>query len=99
MSIWLFRAGKNGEHENKFINENRVYLTWDDLNINLNCIKSKEELYNILIEHYKLEKEKIAINWASQICPIAHRMEKGDWVVLPTKVDRTIHFGEIVGEY
>lgn len=26
MSIWLFRAGKNGEYENKFINEKRVYL-------------------------------------------------------------------------
>ncbi|EKO1911960.1 hypothetical protein PZQ55_000987 [Clostridium botulinum] len=45
MSIWLFRAGKNGKYENKFINENRVYLTWDDLNINLNSIKSKEDLY------------------------------------------------------
>ncbi|APC81240.1 TPA: hypothetical protein ACXDAZ_004265 [Clostridium botulinum] len=44
MSIWLFRAGKNGEYENKFINEKRVYLTWDDLNINLNSIKSKEDL-------------------------------------------------------
>ncbi|MCS4470115.1 hypothetical protein JQ038_19960 [Clostridium botulinum] len=77
MSIWLFRAGKNGEYENKFINEKRVYLTWDDLNINLNSINSKEDLYKILIEHYNLEKEKTAINWASQIWPIAHRMKKG----------------------
>ncbi|GAA0079998.1 restriction endonuclease [Clostridium sp. CTA-6] len=99
MSIWLFRAGKNGEYENKFINEKRVYLTWDDLNINLNSIKSKEDLYKILIEHYNLKKEKTAINWASQIWPIAHRMKKGDWIVLPSKINRTIHFGEIVGEY
>ncbi|APQ77552.1 restriction endonuclease family protein [Clostridium botulinum] len=99
MSIWLFRAGKNGEYENKFINEKRVYLTWDDLNINLNSIKSKEDLYKILIEHYNLEKEKTAINWASQIWPIAHRMKKRDWIVLPSKINRTIHFGEIVGEY
>lgn len=99
MSIWLFRAGKNGEYENKFISENRIYLTWDDLNINLNSIKSKEELYKILVDHYNLEKEKTAINWASQIWPIAHRMEKGDWIVLPSKINRTIHFGEIIGEY
>lgn len=25
--------------------------------------------------------------------------EKGDWIVLPSKINRTIHFGEIVGEY
>lgn len=99
MSIWLFRAGKNGEYENKFINENRIYLTWDDLNINLNSIKFKEDLYKILVDHYNLEKEKTAINWASQIWPIAHRIEKGDWIVLPSKINRTIHFGEVVGDY
>lgn len=99
MSIWLFRAGKNGEYENKFISDNRIYLTWDDLNIDLNSIKSKEDLYKILVDHYNLEKEKTAINWASQIWPIAHRMEKGDWVVLPSKANRTIHFGEIIGDY
>ncbi|MCS4476929.1 restriction endonuclease [Clostridium botulinum] len=69
------------------------------MNINLNSINSKEDLYKILIEHYNLEKEKTAINWASQIWPIAHRMKKGDWIVLPSKINRTIHFGEIVGEY
>ncbi|WP_035288959.1 restriction endonuclease [Clostridium sp. KNHs214] len=99
MSIWLFRAGKNGEYENKFLNDNRVYLTWDDLRINLNTIRSKEELYKILLENYDLEKEKTAINWASQIWPIAHTMKKGDWVVLPSKINRTIHFGEILGDY
>lgn len=99
MSIWLFRAGKSGEYENKFLNDNRVYLTWDDLDIDLNELNSKEELYNILIDNYDLEKEKTAINWASQIWPIAHSMKIGDWVVLPSKVNRTIHFGKIVGEY
>lgn len=99
MSIWLFRAGKNGEYEEKFLNDNRVYLTWDDLNINIKSIQSREELYSILVNHYDLEKEKTAINWASQIWPIAHRMKIGDWVVLPSKINRTFHFGEIIGEY
>jgi len=31
MSLWLVRAGKYGEHENKFIDENRIYLTWEAL--------------------------------------------------------------------
>ena len=99
MSIWLFRAGSNGEYESKFLNDNRVYLTWDDLDVDLNNFKQKEDLYKFLEDKYSLEKEKTAINWASQIYPIAHRMEKGDWVVLPSKINRTIHFGKIVGEY
>ncbi|PPB02414.1 restriction endonuclease [Brevibacillus laterosporus] len=99
MSIWLFRAGSNGEYESKFLNDKRIYLTWDDLDINLKNFNKKEDLYMFLVDKYDLEKEKTAINWASQIYPIAHRMEIGDWVVLPSKINRTIHFGKIVGDY
>src|SRR5699024_2976470 len=99
MTVWLFRAGKQGEFENKFLDDGRVYLTWDDLNINLKIIESKESLYKSLIQHYDLDKEKTAINWASQIWPIAHSMELGDLVVLPSKFNRTIHIGEVTGDY
>ncbi|MCD4712178.1 MAG: restriction endonuclease [Clostridiales bacterium] len=99
MSVWLFRAGSKGEYEHKFLTDNRVYLTWDDLDFDLKSVKNKEDLYKILMDDYKLEKEKTAINWASQIWPIAYTMQKGDWIVLPSKINRTIHFGEIIGDY
>ncbi len=99
MSLWLFRAGKNGEYESKFLSDGRVYLTWEDLNIDLELFKNKDELYKDLMDRYQLSKEKKAINWASQIWPIAHRMKKNDWVVLPSKFNRTIHFGKIIGDY
>ena len=99
MSVWLFRAGKNGEFEDKFLTDQRVYLTWDNLNFDLSSINEKQDLYAKLLAHYNLDKEKTAINWASQIWPIAHRMEIGDWVVLPSKINRTIHFGEIKSNY
>lgn len=99
MSIWLFRAGKNGEYEEKFLSDNRVYLTWHDLDVDLSEIEEKQDLYKMLVKGYELEKEKTAVNWASQIWPIAHRMEIGDWVVLPSKFSRVIHFGKIIGEY
>lgn len=99
MSLWLVRAGKQGEFEDKYLNDGRIYLTWDNLNIDLKEIDDKEDLYEILIEHYDLEKEKTAINWASQIWPFVNKMKKGDWIVLPSKINRTIHFGEIVGDY
>ena len=31
MAIWLIRAGKYGEHEDRFLNNNRIYLTWGGL--------------------------------------------------------------------
>lgn len=99
MSVWLFRAGSNGEYENKFLIDNRVYLTWDDLDVDLKKFPKQESLYALLVDKYNLEKEKTAINWASQIYPIAYKMQVGDWVVLPSKINRTIHFGKIISEY
>ncbi|WP_411954765.1 restriction endonuclease [Alkalibacillus sp. S2W] len=99
MTVWLFRAGKQGEFENKFLEDNRIYLTWDDLNFDLMKVDSKVTLYKTLVEHYNLTKEKTAVNWASQIWPIAHAMELGDMIVLPSKFNRTIHIGEVVGNY
>ena len=99
LSIWLFRAGKNGEFENKFLEDKRIYLTWDDLNEDLSKFESQRDLYKFLVDKYDLEKEKTAVNWASQIYPIAHKMLKGDWVILPSKINRTLHFGKIIGQY
>lgn len=99
MGIWLFRAGRNGEYEEKFLTDNRIYLTWNNLNIDLTEYKDREKLLHMLEQIYSLEKINTLKNWASQIYPIAHRMEMGDWVVLPSKRTSTIHIGKIVGDY
>ena len=99
MSIWLFRAGKNGEYEEKFLNDNKIYLTWQDLKINLNDYKDRVVHLQKLQELYPAEKINTIKNWESQIYPIAHRMSIGDWVVLPSKRTSTIHIGKIIGEY
>lgn len=31
MAMWLARAGRYGENENKFLEDNRIYCTWDEL--------------------------------------------------------------------
>lgn len=99
MTIWLFRAGSSGEFEEKFLNDSRVYLTWNDLNKDLRQYPDQKSLKEDLMKHYELPKEKTAINWASQVYPIVAKMQKGDWVALPSKRSRTIHFGNIVGDY
>ena len=99
MSIWLFRAGKNGEFENKFLSDKRIYLTWNDLRVDLSKYGERSNLLEKLQELYAGEKANTIRNWAAQIYPIAHRIEKGDWIVLPSKVSSTIHFGKVTGEY
>ena len=99
MSIWLFRAGKIGEYEEKFLSDSRIYLTWQDLKINLNDYKDRTAHLQKLQELYPSEKLNTLKNWESQIYPIAHRMQIGDWIVLPSKRTSTIHIGKVTGEY
>lgn len=99
MAIWLIRAGTHGEHEQKFIQENRVYVTWDELDENLAKLAERSELVAALTQRYPDAKPRKILNHTSQIWPFAHEMKKGDLVVLPLKSQPAIQIGEITGDY
>lgn len=99
MALWLIRAGKFGEYENKFLNDNRVYITWDKLKVDLAALPDKIALYGKLQEIYAGEKPAAIRNYTGQLWPFGKDIQKGDWVVLPSKFKSAIHIGEITGEY
>jgi restriction system protein len=99
MAIWLIRAGSHGEYEQKFIQENRVYVTWDDLEVNLAKLKQRAELTAAMTERYPDTKPKAIQNWVSQVWPFTHEIKKGDLVVLPLKTQPAIYIGEVTGDY
>lgn len=99
MTVWLIRAGSHGEYESKFVDENRVYVTWDRLDVDLAKLAKRSELLDALTERYPDSKPKRILNWASQVWPFAHEIKVGDLVVLPLKSQRAIHVGEITGDY
>ena len=100
MALWLFRAGRRGEYEKRFLEENRVYLTWDKLSHDLSKVKTKKDLHALLLRVYPEAKHPTIRNWTGQVWPIAHVMKEGDWIVLPSKLKpASVHFAEITGPY
>src|SRR5262245_32508914 len=99
MAVWLVRAGSHGEYELKFIQENRVYVTWDDLNVNLSKLAEKEQLADAMMQRYPDTKPKAISNWVSQVWPFAKEIKKADLVVLPLKTQPAIQIGEVTGDY
>lgn len=99
MAIWLVRAGSGGEYEQKFLSESRVYVTWDDLDVNLAALKTQDDLRTVMGNLYPDAKANSVKNWASQVWPFAHDMQKGDLVVVPFKTQPVVYVGEIVGDY
>ena len=99
MSMWLCRAGSSGEFENKFLEENRIYCTWDNLSESILQFKTKQDLQQYFLENEPDVKVRTAMNWASQVWPFGHEMKRGEIVVLPSKIKQVIHFGKITGDY
>jgi restriction system protein len=99
MSLWLIRAGSHGEFESKFLEENRVYVTWNHLDHDLTKMPGRETLFGALQKIHPDAKPNKLNNWVRQVWPFAHTMQKGDWVVLPLKTQQSIYIGEITSDY
>ena len=99
MALWLVRAGKNGEHENKFFEDNRIYLTWDGLSRDLSALNERKELRTLLEEIYPDDSKKRISSHLGQIWKFSKEMDKGDWVVLPSKYKSAIHVAKVTGDY
>ena len=99
MSLWLVRAGKSGEYERKFLAEGKVYLTWEALKMNLEKVETNDKLSEHLSGIYTSQNPNTLRNWSNQIWAFSKSIQKGDWIVLPSKFERTLHFGKVTGSY
>ena len=99
MAIWLIRAGSHGVYEQKFIQENRVYATWDDVDVDLAKLGQPSDLVDAMTQRYPDAKPKAIMNWVSQAWPFAHEIKRTDLVILPLKSQPAIQIGEITGDY
>lgn len=98
MALWLNRSGRHCEHETKFLDEGRIYLTWGKLDRDLDQLASRDELMAVLEEVYPKASMGRRRQNSGQIWAFAKRMAKGDWVCMPSK-RKTIHVGEITSDY
>jgi restriction system protein len=99
MAIWLIRAGSHGEYEQRFLQDRRVYVTWDGLNVDLSKMTERVELIDAMTQRYPEAKRKGILNWTSQVWPFAHEIKVGDLVILPLKSQPAIQIGEVTGQY
>ncbi len=99
MALWLVRAGQHGQHEQRFLGDSRIYLTWGECNLDLNAYSDKSELREALVSLYPgFSKAKIS-NALGQIWAFGHRIGIGDWIVLPSKQKPAVHFAKVMGPY
>ncbi|MBU1106389.1 MAG: restriction endonuclease [Candidatus Riflebacteria bacterium] len=99
MALWLVRCGRHGEYEQRFLGDNRIYLTWEQVSKDLAKIEQQNEIYNLLLNTNSGESSGKCSNHAGQIWAFSHRMQLGDLVVVPSKFQPVINIAEITGNY
>lgn len=99
MALWLVRCGRHGEYEQRFLGDNRIYLSWEQVSQDLAKIEQQNEIYNLLLNTNSGESSGKCSNHAGQIWAFSHRMQLGDLVVVPSKFQPVINIAEITGNY
>ncbi len=97
MSLYLTRAGKNGENEQKFLKDSRIYFTWSGMTRDLRDAKELPDFYQLFGELYPQDGKRKIQAWSRQAYQFTRCMKEGDWVVLPSKFNPVLHFGKVLG--
>ena len=98
MSVWLVRAGKNGERENFALENGLAVIGWNELP-DLAHINTREKLSDQMQQSYPDEGKMTIANYVGQVWAFRGRIEKGDLIVLPLKTRSMIAIGECTGAY
>lgn len=98
-NLWGIHAGKTGDANSLFLNKNCVAIGWKRVG-DLSGIGSDREAFKKKVAEAYPEFRPGAIpTSAGQLFRFVYEMKVGDWVAYPSKADRKIHLGQIVGSY
>lgn len=98
MAVWLVRAGRYGEQEERALKHGLVTIGWKSLP-SLKSVKSREELIKVYEKAYPDAKKNKMSNEVSQIWTFINKIKDGDLIVLPLKTRAAIAIGNAQGEY
>ena len=99
MAIWMIRAGSQGEYEQKFLQENRMYAAWPRLRVNLDILPDSDGLHSVMSTAYPGSNPQKLISDVHQVWSFAHDIKKGDLVLMPLEMQPAITIGEVTGDY
>jgi restriction system protein len=98
MTVWVARAGSNGERENMALDEGRAFIGWGDLP-DLRNIQKRDEIEDIIEASSPDTNVRRIKNHAGQVYNFCHVMKIGELFALPLKGRPAIAFGRVAGPY
>ena len=98
-TLWGIHAGRTGDANDLFLKHNVIALGWEKAGDISRLAADREAFKTHLKNIYPDEKEGYYPAAGGQLFRFAHEIKVGDYVAYPSKQDRMVHIGEIVGPF
>ncbi|MCL2785832.1 MAG: hypothetical protein FWD81_01220 [Methanomassiliicoccaceae archaeon] len=98
MTVWLCRAGLQGQYLNKFIEQKKIFLI-GNVGIDLTGKTDMQELMKKISHAYPTEPDGSITTMSVQARAFATKMKVGDWVAVPNLQEKLLYIGEVTGKY
>lgn len=98
MSVWMVRAGRNGEYEERALEEGSALVGWRRVP-DLCTVATRDALEEVLRRAYPEVRSTRIKSHACQLWTFRERIRRGDLIVLPLTNRSAIAVGEITGSY
>ena len=98
-TIWGIHAGRTGDAHNLFLENNLIAIGWSKAGDLTELKPNREAFKERLAEtHPHLKPGAIPVS-GGQLFRFVHEMKIGDVVVYPSKIDKQIYIGKVIGDY
>jgi len=98
-TLWCIRAGRTGEADSLFLQKKFIALGMSKMGDLSKFGTDPETLKKTIAERYPEKKAGAIPVVAGQLLRFVHEMQQGDFVLYPSKLDRRVYIGKVIGDY
>ena len=98
-TIWGIHGGKTGDADSLFLSKCFIGIGWNKVGDLSQLSANREAFKTAVAKAYPNKKPGAIPNNAGQLFRFSHEIQIGDIIAYPSKRDRQIHLGKIVGDY
>lgn len=98
-TLWGIHSGRAGEADGIFLKKNQVALGWVTMG-DLSVLSKTREAFKERLQNALPGRKPGYYPMATgQLFRFVHEMKNGHLIIYPSKIDKHVHIGEIIGSY
>lgn len=98
MTLWIVRAGCDGEYTKIALENNIAGMSWDELT-DLSHVHKRHDITSLLNKSYPDVKHRTIRKWKKQIWRFRSKIKKGDLICMPSGDNQVIEIGIVEETY